>query len=277
MSVVQIVLGVLAFAAASVAGAVWAFQTYGMYRFDPRPNSPGEFGLPSTVRVVRYTSEDGAPVHAWIADPAKGLPVILSFYGNQSCIGGSMGRLSRLIQAGYGIMMMEYRGSGGTPGKPSAANFARDARALYDQMDALLGEVIPTDRRVLYGFSLGAGVASRLAEERSFSAAIFEAAPYRTCLFYEDRYFGFPLCRLMWSERYDIIDHLRNVRVPKLLVHGRLDRSLPVERARRLFQEAPEPKQYVELPGGGHADLHEYGLIPAIESFLQQQLRPVVQ
>ena len=66
-----------------------------------------------------------------------------------------------------------------------------------------------TDGELLYGFSLGAGVASRLAEERSFSAAIFEAAPYRTCLFYEDRYFGFPLCRLMWSERYDIIDHLR--------------------------------------------------------------------
>lgn len=277
MGVVQIVLGVIAVAAATVAGGIWAFQNYGMYRFDPEPNSPAEFGLPSTVRVVGYTSEDGARIHAWIAAPADGLPVILSFYGNQSSIGGSMGRLRSLIEAGYGIVMMEYRGSGGTAGKPSAANFARDARALYDQMETLLGQALQPDRRVLYGFSLGAGVASRLAEERDFGAVIFEAAPYRTCLFYEDRYFGIPLCRLMWSERYDIVDHLRNIKVPKLLVHGGLDRALPVERARRLFQEAPEPKKYVELPGGGHADLHEYGLIAEIETFLQEQLRLAVQ
>ena len=75
----------------------------------------------------------------------------------------------------------------------------------------------------------------------------------------------------------DIVDHLRNIKVPKLLVHGGLDRALPVERARRLFQEAPEPKKYVELPDGGHADLHEYGLIAEIETFLQEQLRLAVQ
>lgn len=273
MSVFQVILGVLAILAVAVFGSVWALQTYGIYRFDPNPSIPAAFGLPATVRIVSYLSEDGAPIHAWIADPAPGRPVMLALYGNQSSIGGSMGRIRPLIDAGYGIVMMEYRGSGATAGTPSETNFARDARALYDQLDTLVGGPVLPQERVLYGFSLGTGVGSRLAAERPFGAAIFEAAPYRNCLYLEDHFFGLPLCRLMWAERYDIVDRVQDIKAPKLFIHGALDQALPVDRARQLFQEAPEPKEYVELEGG-HADLHKHGLFPAIEAFLQHHLQP---
>ncbi|NVP53966.1 alpha/beta hydrolase [Mycoplana rhizolycopersici] len=274
MSVLQVTIGTLAVLAVAVFGGVWALQTYGIYRFDPHPGVPAAFGLPETVRIASYMSEDGAPIHAWIADPVPSRPVILALYGNQSSIGGSMGRILPLIDAGYGIVMMEYRGSGATAGTPSEKNFARDARALYDQMDTLIGRTVPPQERVVYGFSLGTGVGSRLAAERPFGAAIFEAAPYRNCLYLEDHYFGLPLCRLMWAERYDIVDHVQHIKAPKLFIHGTLDQALPVERARQLFMEAPEPKEYVQLEGGGHADLHKHGLFSAIEAFLQQHLQP---
>lgn len=267
MSAVQVILVALALGAISIVGGVWAFQTYGVHSFDPTSGTPAEFGLPS-VRVETFASEDGSPIHAWIADPADGYPVILTFYGNQANVGASMKRIAPLNGSGYGLVMMEYRGSGTTPGRPSEMNFARDARALYDQLDALMGRTVPPQQRILHGFSLGAGVGSRLAADRPFAGVILEAAPLRTCLYYQDRYFGIPFCELMWAERYDVVDHVKGIEAPKLFIHGEIDRALPVERARLLYQAAPMPKKYVELAGGGHADLQDHGLIPAIEAFL---------
>lgn len=267
MGIIQTMLLALVVVALAVAGGAWAFQTWGIYRFQPVAQAPADFGR-AGVRVVEFRSEDGSPIHAWVVDPGPGHPVILSFYGNSAAIGPSMARLMPLVADGYGLVVMEYRGSGATRGKPGEAAFAKDARALYDGLDELLGRPVAPAERVLHGFSLGAGVGSRLAATRPFAAVILEASPLRTCLYYQDRYFGLPFCSVLWDERYDIVDFVREIPAPKLFVHGALDAALPVERARLLAETAPPPATYVELPGGHHADLADHGLIPAIEAFL---------
>ena len=77
----QILTSTLALAGMLLFGGVWAFQTYGIYRFDQTPQSPEAYGL-SGVRVLTFISEDGAPVQAWLSLPASGRPVLFSFYGN---------------------------------------------------------------------------------------------------------------------------------------------------------------------------------------------------
>lgn len=268
----QVWLFGLVFAAFLLFGGVWAFQTYGIYRFDKTPQTPAAFGL-ITTQVVTFLSEDGTPLQAWVAGPAPERPVILSFYGNSSAIGPSMQRLAPLIADGYGLVMQRYRGSGGAAGHPSEEGFARDARALYDQLDALIGQPTPANRRVLHGFSLGAGVGSRLAAERPFGAVVLEASFPRGCEYYQKRYYGFPLCTLMWAERYDIIDRIGSITAPKLFVHGTEDRSIPLLWGQRLFEAAPAPKVFVALPGGGHSDLVDYGLIKAMQDFLGEHIK----
>lgn len=271
MSVAQIFLIVLVFMAFSLFGAVWAFQTYGIYRFDKTPQNPAAFGL-TTTRVVTFLSEDGAPLQAWLVPPGKGRPLILSFYGNFSAIGPSMQRLAPLMADGTGIVMLQYRGAGGATGWPSEEGFARDARALYDQLDHLIGQPIKPYRRVLHGFSLGAGVGSRLAAERSFGAVVLEASFPHACKYYEKRYPGFPFCALMWAERFDIIDIIDKISAPKLFVHGMEDRTVHLSWGQQLSDAAPTPKIFVALPGGGHADLARHGLIEAMQDFLRVNL-----
>ena len=269
---IQIVLSGLALAVFLLFGGVWVFQTVGVYRFDSASQVPTAFGL-ITTRVVAFMSEDGTPLQAWVAGPAPERPVILSFYGNSSAIGTSMQRLAPLIADGYGLVMLQYRGSGAGAGHPSEEGFARDARALYDQLDALIGQPTPANRRVLHGFSLGAGVGSRLAAERPFGAVVLEASFPRGCEYYQKRYFGFPLCTLMWAERFDIIDRIGSVTAPKLFVHGTEDRSIPLLWGQRLFDAAPAPKVFVALPGGGHSDLVHHGLIKAMQDFLGEHIK----
>lgn len=138
------------FAATVLFGGVWAFQNYGVYHFDQTPQSPENFGL-AGVEVLDFTSEDGTAVQAWWVAPAPGKPVLFSFYGNFSAIGPSMQRLGPLMADGTGVVMLHYRGAGGRSGQPSEEGFARDARALYDQLDGLTGQVTPPDIRVVQG------------------------------------------------------------------------------------------------------------------------------
>ena len=271
MNGIQILLIGLAFVAFALFGGVWAFQTYGIYRFDKAPQTPSAFGL-ITTQVVTFLSEDGTPLRAWMADPGPGRPMVLSFYGNFSSIGPSMQRLAPLMVDGTGLVMLQYRGSGGAVGWPSETSFARDARSLYDQLDHLTGQSITPNRRILHGFSLGAGVGSRLAAERPFAAVVLEASFPRACMYYEKRYFGFPFCALMWAERFDIIDRIGTITAPKLFVHAEKDQSVPLPWALQLFAAAPDPKSFVALPDGGHADLARQGLIRAMQAFLSDQI-----
>lgn len=251
-------------------GGVWVFQTYGVYRFDQTRQSPDAFGL-TGIKVLTFTSEDGLPAQAWLTMPAQGKPLLFSFYGNFSAIGPAMQRLAPVMADGTGIVMLHYRGGGGMPGHPSEENFARDARALYDQLNMLVGQTIPPSRRMLHGFSLGAGVAVRLATERPFAGLMLEAGLPRACAYYQQRYYGFPFCALMWAERYDVIDWIGKISVPKLFVHGTADVVVPLAWGRQLYAAALAPKAFVELLDGGHADLTAHGLIPVMKDFLERQ------
>jgi len=267
----QILFATFVFVGILFLGGIWAFQTYGVYEFDQTPQSPEAFGLNEVV-VVNFISEDGAAVQAWLAVPAPGAPIVFSFYGNFAAIGPAMQRLLPLIADGTGLVMLHYRGAGGLPGNPSEENFARDARALYDQLDVLVGQTIPQNRRALHGFSLGVGVGSRLAAERPFAAVILEASFPRACAYYQRRYHGFPFCDLMWAERYDIIDWIAKIHAPKLFVHGSLDQSVPFIWGQQLYAAASGPKIFSELPGGGHANLALHGLIAVMKDFLGKHL-----
>ena len=267
----QILASTLALAGLLLFGGVWAFQTYGIYRFDQTPQSPEAYGL-TGVKVLSFISEDGAPVQAWLSLPAFGRPVLFSFYGNFAALGPSMQRLLPLTADGTGIVMLHYRGAGGLAGHPSEENFARDARALYDQLDALAGQTIPQNLRVLHGFSLGAGVAVRLASERPFAGLVLEAAIPRLCMYFQHRYRGFPICRLMWAERYDSIDRIGNISPPKLFMHGAKDSEVPLIWAQQLYDAAAGPKHFVAIPEGAHVDLAQHGIVALMQDFLRNWL-----
>lgn len=271
MSGFQIVLAAFSCAVLILLGGIWAFQTYGVYRFNPTPQSPEAFGL-TGVKVVNFVSEDGVRAEAWLSLPAPGRPVLFSFYGNFSSIAPSFQRLLPLTQDGSGLIMLHYRGAGGMPGHPSEENFARDARALYDQLDVLVGQIIPPDRRALHGFSLGSGVAVRLASERPFARMVLEAAIPRLCMYFQRRYHGIPLCHLMWAERHDAIDRIDLITAPILFVHGAKDSAVPILWGRQLYDKARAPKRFVELSDASHTSLAQHGLIAVMQDFLQDRV-----
>lgn len=261
-------LPVVALAALGLLAALWAFQTYGIYRFPDAVDTPQSAGLPR-VRVAGWTAADGTPVSAWVASPTGDMPVILSFHGNFSRIGPSAARLQPLLDRGYGLAMLQYRGAGGAPGRPTEKRLTGDALAMYDRLDDLMGQHIGPERRVIHGFSLGSGLAVALGAARPSRAVIAEAGFASLTDFFANRYFGVPFQYLMWRERFDSHRLAPGLKAPLLVAIGANDRSIPRSSAERLFRAAPEPKRLIVYPEATHADLGQHGFFDDLHAFVQ--------
>ena len=189
------------------------------FRFERAQSSLQELGF-ARARAMQFGSEDGYRAQAWIVPPQGHRPVVLYFGGNYTSADGSFSRVSAYYDAGYGVAMLLYRGMPEAGGKPSEKALMMDARALYDRLDTLLGEVVPADRRVVHGFSIGSAVASHLATERPVAAVILESTFTRLCEYFSRRFRGAPLCWLMWKDRFAIVNWIGRINAPLLVVHG---------------------------------------------------------
>ncbi|WP_340148529.1 hypothetical protein [uncultured Sneathiella sp.] len=266
-----IILGIL-IALAAVAGYVGLTSFYGsIYRFDQSADGPEKFGH-DAVKEVAFTAEDGSTISAWIKPPEGDAPVILYFMGNFTSIGPSVSRLKPFLDKGFGLAALVYRGSSGKDGVPSEENFAADARALYDQLDSLLGQEIPPQQRLAHGYSLGTGIAVRLATERKIAALTLEASYARFCDYFTNRYYGLPFCMIMTTERYDSIDRIADINAPLLMLHGEKDAAIPVSSGKKLFAAAQEPKEFKAYPDGDHVNLNKLGYAEDSLTFYQTHI-----
>ncbi len=265
----QLSLVVVVGAALCVAMLLIWFHKSLIYQFDETPASPEAVGIVG-LRHESFLSPDGQMIRAWISQPVGDAPVMLFFPGNFSSSIASVKKLLPFVERCYGIAVLEYQGMGGAPGVPSEHNFRADARELYDQLDTLMGHHIAAERRVLYGFSLGTGVAIPLALERKAAALVLESPFASLTDFFTRKFRGLPMNWLMRSERYDMLAPVAALNIPTMLLRGELDNAIPVFSFDALAQSASPQTIIKRYPAAGHADLAKHGAVEDILDFVQK-------
>ncbi len=241
---------------------MYSFQRNFIYFPDTRaPN------LPDDAEIARVETSDGVNLSGWYF-PARSnkSPVIVFFHGNAGTLDGSrLFKARSLVQEGYGVLLAEYRGYGGNSGKPSEAGLYADARAYIDYLLTQVGH--SEADLVLYGESLGSGVATQMATEYQVMALILEA-PFDSLLSLASRnYFYLPV-RFLLKDRYMSIEKISDIDAPLLILHGHKDEVIPFRAAKNLFDAAKTPKKFVDFPQGKHSDLYNFGANDHIVNFL---------
>src|SRR6476620_6687017 len=221
------------------------------------------FPIPQVFRVAPaaaqaeehvLTTADGEKVIVWHVPAKPGHPVILYFHGNGDFLAGFLGRFRDLIADGAGVVALSYRGYAGSSGQPSEYGLLQDADAAYVFTTARYG----ADKIVVWGFSLGTGVAVALAAEQRIGKLILEA-PYTSVAEVAASLFWFAPVRLLIRDQFRSDSQIPRVKVPLLVMHGALDRAIQVTFGERLFALANEPKRFVRIARGGHNDLDNFG------------------
>jgi uncharacterized protein len=224
--------------------------------------TPGAAGFPAVEEHVLITA-DGEKVIVWHVPAKPGHPVVLYFHGNGDFLAGFFGRFREIIADGTGVVALSYRGYAGSSGQPSERGLLRDAAAAY----AFTSARYNVDRIVVWGFSLGSGVAVALAAEQPVGKLILEAPCTSIADVAASMFPIFPI-RLVMRDTFRSDQRIGRVSAPLLFMHGARDATIPIGFGERLFALAHEPKQFVRFPEGDHNDLDDYGAIETVRRFI---------
>jgi fermentation-respiration switch protein FrsA (DUF1100 family) len=170
-----------------------------------------------------------------------------------------------LIADGTGLVALSYRGFGGSKGSPSEAGLIEDGQAAYD----FARRQYPDSKLVLWGESLGTGVAVALAAEQPVTHLILDA-PYTSAVDVAADLYWFLPARLLMKDQFRSDERIKRVKAPVLILHGEADAIMPIRYGERLLAMVPGKKQMVRFPGGEHVDLDRHGAMDAALKFLAE-------
>jgi pimeloyl-ACP methyl ester carboxylesterase len=240
---------------------------------------PEDAGLPvGRVHTITLKTDDDIQLHGWHVLPngqaaadgdacdrqlELGRPLVLYFSGNAANRQYRTDEFEMFTRLGCDVFIFDYRGYAENAGRPSEKALTADARSVWKY--ATDERNVKPDRVILYGESLGGGVAVRLASDlseagtppgavilRSTFSSLVDTGSYH--------YPWLPVRRLM-IDRFPSVDRIPSVTCPLLQIHGARDTIIPIQFGRKLFEAAPEtsatgiPKRFLELAEADHNDV----------------------
>lgn len=207
-------------------------------------------GLPLQEFTVSVT--DTVRVYGWLVVASSRAPVMLWCHGNAGNITHRLENLAELYRRGVTVCIFDYRGYGKSTGTPSEPGLYQDAIAVYDYL--VRHRRVRSERVVLFGRSLGAAVAGKVATKRSAAGLILEGAFPSIQAMADYHYWGFP-ARWVVKARFPLIEIAARITIPTLVIHGERDTIVPIELGRAVFDAIAGPKEWLVIPNAGHNDV----------------------
>lgn len=206
--------------------------------------TPKDIGL--IYKEVFFKAEDGVELNGWLI-PAKGTKgTILFLHGNAGNISHRFEKLQIFHDLNLNVFIFDYRGYGKSKGSPSEKGLYLDAKAAYDYLVSKEG--IRKEEIILFGESLGGAVAIDLASKKKVKAIIVESA-FSSAKDMAKRIYPFIPSFFITSD-FNSVKKIKNIQVPKLIIHSVDDEIVPFDLGRKLFEAAPPPKEFLKIRGG---------------------------
>lgn len=236
-------------AAVSFALALWGATRLIYY---PMRYPGGDWRVQKILAAedVTITAADGVKLHAWWI-PASGSTVAtLHLHGNAGNVSHRGLSARSILNAGSGLLLLDYRGYGKSSGKPTEQGLYSDAEAAYEYLKT---KGYSPSQIFIQGESLGAAVAVQLASTKPCAGLILEA-PFTSAKAVAGRVF--PLVGPLFIWGYNSLTTISRVKAPTLFIHGDRDEVIPYDLGKRLYEAANSPKWFWTVHGAGHNDLH---------------------
>lgn len=245
---------------------IFVFQDSLQYLPDEKAYTQEQVGVRS-FEEFPVTTKDGLPIKGWYAQGDADKPVIVVFHGNASTYQWRAPDFEKINAYGYGVLLVGYRGYGGNPGKPSEAAFYDDAEVYLKRLKEVAK--IADDRVVLYGESLGTGVAVEMGVRHPKFRAMILENPFTNMVDLAKYHYPFiPFAEHLVRNKYDNIAKIGTIKRPKLFLIGEADTIIPPKFGYRLFDAAVPSKKLKTYVDVGHVDVRLRGGLGDIRAYL---------
>jgi uncharacterized protein len=265
MTILKWIVVVTAGGYCAVVAFLYLAQRSFLYHPQPMRITPAAAGLPEAEEAILETS-DGERVITWHVPPRGDMPVVIYFHGNGEVVASRVERHRGVTESGNGLVALSYRGYMGSSGSPTEEGLLNDAEAAYRFATARH----PSNPIVLWGHSLGSGVAVALAARHPVAKLILEA-PFTSTADVAAGLFPFVPVQWLMHDQFHSDRRIGAIRAGLLIMHGARDELIPIRLGERLFALAHDPKRFVRFADGGHDDLDRYGADAVAQGFIEEK------
>lgn len=242
---------------ALLIGLIAVFQERVAFQ-PPGPPHP----IPGDARRVNYSASDGQQLFAYlVGTPAPNRRLLIAFHGNADMAGFQVDWAKEVFnRTGIAVLITEYRGYSGLPGKPTYVGTQADAEAAYTYTREILG--VNADQIAYFGHSLGSAVATELATRHQPYVLILES-PFTSARDMAKGVIGRRPSGFMWNLvsriHYDTVQKVKDLDVPVSVAHGAHDRLIPPTMGDEVFQASKKKGEWLLVPEASHNDVSMRG------------------
>jgi len=215
-------------------------------------------------KEVYIPSEKNIKLKSWFSFSPLNKKTILFFHGNAGDLNARIYKLNKLSNLDVNFLIISWRGFSGNNGKPTEKGLYQDAEKAVEWLQT---NGIKKKNIVLYGESLGTGIAIELASKDNFSGVILES-PYTSMVDMGKRFYPFVPVSLLQRDRYNSLKKIKKINSPILVLHGKADTLVPYYMGKKIYDNANEPKYSYFPTFDNHMMAYDQDMVNALKSFL---------
>ena len=243
---------------------LYFFQRNLMYH--PNENNYSNDELKVNVEKIKVITRDGIDLLGWYHEKnLKKFKTLLFFHGNAGSLENRIHKLNKFGDMKINFLIIAWRGFSGNKGKPSEKGLYEDGQSAIQW---LLEKGLNEKDIIIYGESLGTGIATHLSQNKDFAGVILET-PFTSMVDAAKTFYPYIPVNLLLKDKFKNEDKVKNINSPILIMHGEVDQIVPFAMGKRIFEVANEPKFSYFTKHDNHMMEYDENLLKALNSFLK--------
>ena len=260
----------LIFSSIIIAYLVLLFFVYFYQRnllYHPSENNYQNDKIQFSYDEIFIKVDDKIKLKSWIINKnLKKFKTLVFFHGNAGELSNRIYKLNELNKLDINILLISWRGFSGNEGSPTEDNLYKDAEAAIQWLNR---KEVKNDRIILYGESLGTGVAVEIGKKNNFNSIILES-PFTSMENAAKIYYPYLPVKLLLKDKYDSLSKITTIKTPILIMHGKKDDIVPFSMGKELFEKANNPKHSYFTSDDDHMMEFNDQIITIIKNFINK-------
>jgi uncharacterized protein len=232
--------------------------------YHPSENNYYGDKLKVSIEKVNIKTKDNINLLGWYHQKDHKYKTILFLHGNAGTLENRIHKINHFKNMNINFLIIAWRGFSGNLGKPTEKGLYDDARSAISWLE---NQGIMKKDIVIYGESLGTGIATEIAQNNNFAGIILES-PFTSMVdAAKNKYPIFPI-RLLLKDKFESNKKIKNIKSPILIMHGEVDKIVPFWMGRRIYDIANKPKYSYFTKYDNHMMEYDESLLITLKKFI---------
>ena len=232
--------------------------------YHPNENNYSEDKISVDIEKVKIQTLDNIELLGWYHEKnLKDYKTLVYFHGNAGSLENRIHKLNHFQDMNINFLIIAWRGFNGNKGKPSERGLYEDGKSAIDW---LIKKGVDEKNLILYGESLGTGVATHLAQNKNYAGVILET-PFTSMIDAAKNFYPYIPINLLLKDKFENFKKVKNINIPILVMHGEIDQIVPFSMGKKIYEIANNPKYSYFTKYDDHMMEYDENLVLALKSF----------